>query len=231
MLNIWNFEFLTSRSQYVQMNNTISNTIITNTGAPQGCVMSPVLYTLYTNDFTVTHNNTHLLKFADDSAIIGLFTSKETSDYPDIVESFYQWCKTNYLLLNVKKTKELIIDFRRNNTQPVCPILINNKKVDIVNEAKYLGITIDSQLNWHSHVTNIFKKANQRMYFLRKLRFLNVSKSILRVFYTMTIQSVIMYGITCWGGNVLQKDKNKVNTLVKKASKLCDHDLPRFDEL
>ena len=47
----------------------------------------------------------------------------------------------------------------------------------------------------------------------------------------MAIQSVLMYGIVCWGGNILQRDKSKINILIKKASKMCNCNLPCFDEL
>ena len=86
-LKNWIFEFLTQRSQFVDINNTFSQLLTTNTGAPQGCVLSPVLYTLYTNDFTVTHNNVHLLKFAVDSATVGLLSNSE-QEYFNIVQSF-----------------------------------------------------------------------------------------------------------------------------------------------
>ena len=90
---------------------------------------------------------------------------------------------------------------------------------------------MDNRLNWEAHFNSIYKKANQRMYFLRKLNALNINKSILKIFYTMAIQSVLTYGVACWGGNMLQREKNKINVLIKKASKICNFDLPHLDEL
>ena len=63
-LSLWINSFLTERSQYVRYGNVQSNSIITNTGAPQGCVLSPVLFILYTNDCKINDRNTKLLKFA-----------------------------------------------------------------------------------------------------------------------------------------------------------------------
>ena len=70
-------EFLTNRPQYVKLNNSFSNTIFTNTGAPQGCVISPVLFTIYTNDCAINNDHVRLIKFADDSTIQGLITNTE----------------------------------------------------------------------------------------------------------------------------------------------------------
>ena len=230
-LKAWLFDFLTCRTQFVQINNTQSNVIVTNTGAPQGCVLSPVLYTLYTNDCTLANNNNvHLLKFADDSTIQGLITFDD-NDYVDCVSSFAAWCDSNFLFLNVTKTKELIFDFRRTK-DPINPLFINNQEVEIVNAIKYLGITIDDKLNWHTNTQTIYKKVNQRMYFLRKLRSLNISNNILKLFYTATIQSVISFGIVCWGGNMCEQDKIKINSLIRKARKICNaDDLPLVDEI
>ena len=103
--------------------------------------------------------------------------------------------------------------------------------MEFVDEIKYPGINIYSRLNWMTHFRSIYKKANQRMYFLRKLSVLRVDNSLLKIFYTMTIQSVLTYGVVCWGGNILQKGKHKMNSLIAKASKICNCDMPQLDEL
>ena len=64
---LWIIEFLTHRTQYVNLNGKSSETLITNTGAPQGCVLSPVLYSIYTKDYRTMDENICLIKFADDT--------------------------------------------------------------------------------------------------------------------------------------------------------------------
>ena len=68
---MWVQQFLTGRLQHVCLGTTRSDTIRTNTGAPQGCVISPVLFTLYTNDCVSTHDSCEIIKYADDTAILG----------------------------------------------------------------------------------------------------------------------------------------------------------------
>ena len=68
----WIFQFLTNRTQYVKFQNFVSGSITTNTGSPQGCVLSPVLFTIYTNICQINNDIVKLLKFADDSCIQGL---------------------------------------------------------------------------------------------------------------------------------------------------------------
>ena len=206
----WVLEFLTHRRQYVKLNDSLSELVQINTGAPQGCVLSPTLYTIYTNDYRSHKNNTILIKFADDSTIQGLSFDSEDC-YFEEVKCFVGWCEKNFLMLNVKKTKEMIIDFRLTKN-PMRQLEINDESVETVGSYKYLGFTIDNKLNWYAHVCN---KLNTRLLFLKKLKSFHVNESVLKMFYIALIQSVITFGISFWGGNITEGDKQKINRLEK----------------
>ncbi len=81
----WILDFLTGRSQVVRMGNNTSSPLILNTGAPQGCVLSPLLYSLYTHDCTATHSSNVIVKFADDTMVIGLITDNDETAYREEV--------------------------------------------------------------------------------------------------------------------------------------------------
>ncbi len=66
------YNFLSDRPQAVRMGSITSTTIIVNTGAPQGCIPSPFLYTLYTNDCLSPSLITRYFKYSDDTAILAL---------------------------------------------------------------------------------------------------------------------------------------------------------------
>ena len=225
----WIMEFLTNRPQYVKINDNKSNYIYTNTGAPQGCVISPVLFTIYTNDCSVNDNDVKLIKFADDSSIQGLITNSE-STYKDYVDTFTSWCDSHYLLLNVKKTKEMVFDFRKKK-DPILPLVLKNEEVEIVQSYKYLGVTIDDKLDWHSHASLVHRKLSQRLYFLRKLREFNIDNKILSLFYGSVVQSVLMFCLCCWGGNCREEDKTKFDRIIKKAGKMTSLTFPFTDQL
>ena len=75
--------------------------------------MSPFLFILYTNDFTSNFEKIKFLKYADDTAALGMI-GKSEAEYRNEIERFSIWCKNNFLDLNVKKTKEIIVDFKKN---------------------------------------------------------------------------------------------------------------------
>ena len=67
----WILDFLTERPQVVRMGNLTSTSLTLSTGAPQGCVLSPLLYSLYTHDCVATRASNTIVKFADDTAVVG----------------------------------------------------------------------------------------------------------------------------------------------------------------
>ncbi|KAL0148142.1 hypothetical protein M9458_056544 [Cirrhinus mrigala] len=110
----WITSFLTDRQQLVRLGKLTSRTITTSTGAPQGCVLSPLLFSLYTNDCTSKDPSVKLLKFADDTTVIGLIKDGDESAYRQEVDQLAVWCSLNNLELHALKTVEMIIDYRRN---------------------------------------------------------------------------------------------------------------------
>ncbi|KAK3518222.1 hypothetical protein QTP70_033927 [Hemibagrus guttatus] len=75
----WILDFLTGRPQSVQIGNCISSTTTLSTGAPQGCVLSPLLFTLLTHDYVAMHNSNHIINFTNHTAVVGLISKKYES--------------------------------------------------------------------------------------------------------------------------------------------------------
>ena len=102
--------FLIDRKQYVTVGKQKSDTFNCSVGCPQGCVLSPVLFSIYTDFIQSVHPNVKILKYADDMAIIGLLNFKEQNDavfYFDAIERFVDQCHTVHvnLSINASKTK------------------------------------------------------------------------------------------------------------------------------
>ena len=218
---LWIHNFLTNRIQYVKFNGVKSDILVINTGAPQGCVLSAFLFTIYTTDCTSSSGSIVIIKYADDTVIIGLLKCDDDVKYRMEVDRFCNWCDDNHLNLNVSKTKEMVIDFRNCGAKAnINPLRIKNQQVEIVKTYKYLGNIIDDKLSGSPNVDTLFKKLNKKMYFVRKLRSLKLSRNTLSTFYRCIIQSNFTFCLSNWYKLCTSADIKKLNKIVSCAKKL-----------
>jgi hypothetical protein len=77
-------------------------------------VLSPqALYSLFTHDCMAMHASNSIIKFADDTTLVGLTTNNKETAYREEVEALGVWCQKNTLSVNVNVRKEMIVDFRK----------------------------------------------------------------------------------------------------------------------
>src|SRR4029434_4762932 len=139
-------KFLTDRSQRVRVGSHLSSALSISIGSPQGCVLSPLRYTIYTHDCTPTHPSNAIIKFADDTTVVGLISGGDETAYREEVQRLSTWCTLNNLVLNTSKTKELIVDYRRKKSD-MQPIAINGERVERVSDFSFLGTHIEEDLS------------------------------------------------------------------------------------
>ena len=94
---------------------------------------------------------------------------------------------SNCLHLNIKKTKEMVTDFRKLQHDPLT-LSINGEVVERVDSYSYIGVEISNQLDWSLNTKRIQKKCCQRNYFVRKLRKCYVCRTVTNLFYKSTVQ-------------------------------------------
>jgi hypothetical protein len=136
----------------------------------------------------------------------------------------------NDLDLNVTKTKEMVFDRRKKKT-PLLPLTIRGVNVEQVDSFKFLGVTISNDLSWAVHTDLSVKKAHQRLYFLRQLRKFKVSSSIMSQFYRAAVESLLTFSITVWYSSSCQFEKEKLEKVVRAASRIVGRDLPSIESL
>ncbi|KAK0146882.1 putative RNA-directed DNA polymerase from transposon BS [Merluccius polli] len=222
-LTLWIIDFLTNRSQRVLVNHTLSDTLFTSTGSPQGCVLSPLLFILYTDNCRSTQPNCHFVKFADDTVLLSLLPS-HIQHHSSALQDFILWCEKSCLELNISKTKDMIVTFSPKQRQlaEAVTTIIQQEPVEIVEVYKYLGTAFDNLLRFSSNTEEILKKCHQRQYLLRKLKSFGINKAILTTFYYAFIKNVITFSFTSWFHSITLQNRNRLLSVVKVCSKIIE---------
>ncbi|KAK0130917.1 putative RNA-directed DNA polymerase from transposon BS [Merluccius polli] len=226
----WALNFLSQRQQRVRVGNNISKTIEVSTGSPQGCVLSPLLFRLLIHDCAAHSSTNHIIKFADDMTVLGLIRGNDESAYRKEVKELTSWCSSHNLHLNVSKTREMVIDFRR-TSHHLMPLTIEGAVVERVESIKFLGVHLADDLSFSANTTNTVKKAHQRLHSLRCLKRAGLSTAHLTTFYRGTVESVLSYGLTSWFGSCRAQERKKLSRIVKTASKIISAPLPSLGEI
>ena len=209
----------------MRVHDVSSSPITLSTGSPQGCVLSPLLFTLLTHDCSARHPSCLIVKYADDTAVVGCITNNDESNYRQEVVQLERWCRDNNLCINAKKTKEMIVDFRKGRHLPP-PLHIEGTAVEVVSSFRYLGVHIANDLSWSTNTACLIKKAHQRLYFLRRLRHAGLGSSVLSSFYRCVVESVLSSCINVWHGSCSAAEKKALQRVVKAAQRTVGRNLP-----
>ena len=92
--------------------------------------------------------------------------------------------------------------------------------MEVTDTFKYLGVTLDTKLTFGLHVQGVYKKCQQRLYLLRKLRPFHVETKPLLLLYMSSIESMLTYCIICFFPAMSVSSKNTLLCICKTASKI-----------
>ncbi|XP_030283157.1 uncharacterized protein LOC115587459 [Sparus aurata] len=163
--------------------------------------------------------------------MIGLISNNDESAYREEVQHLTVWCASNDLALNTKKTKELIVDYRKSNDGTHTPICINGTEVDRVTSFMFLGVHISEDLSWTLNTSTLTKKIHQRLFFLRRLKKIHLSPQILVNFYCCTIESILTNCVTVWYANCSVSEQKALQRVVKTAQRITGSSLSSIEAL
>lgn len=171
------------------------------TGVPQGSCLGPLFFIIYINDIVKIISNVNIILFADD---IVIYTNSNSFDgtcstLNNNLKSIHQWSCANQLVLNPSKSK--VIHFSPSPTSPAAPdVTIANSAVEVVSSIKYLGLTIQSNLKFNSHISNVINQISKGTGILYAMKAFLPSECLRKLYFAF-IYPHLVFHILAWGGS------------------------------
>lgn len=232
--------FLSNRPQIVKVGKNVSTVSISNTGTPQGSVISPILYIIYTNDLLSSTKNCTFIKFADDTCLLSnIKDEKDLKMYELEIEHLCNWSDENKLLLNPLKTKELVFDFTKKGKPfgKLYNIKLDGQSIKQEAFVKYLGVFIDKKLSWKHHVNTVIKRTVAKMYYVKNFASYVRNNKYSRSIYEGLVRplmeycmSVCHFNLSCKQIQMLERQQKysartlgfvPVNSLNDRRTEIC----------
>lgn len=114
---------------------------------------------------------------------MGLIANNDETLYRKEIQHLSQWCSLNHLVLNTSKTNKVIVVYRRCRRTVHPPITIQGYVVECVDNIKFLGTHITSDLTWLVNKSFLVMKAQHGLFILRKLKMVELPAQLLKNFY------------------------------------------------
>ncbi len=190
----WFKDYLHERQQVVKLGGILSNPMNIDIGVPQGSQLGPLLFSLYVNDLPAVVKQCLVNLFADDTALY--YSSPNVAEIQDKLQAdmnnISAWLEENSLVLNVKKTKVMLIGTQARVKSQQLKIIVDGEKLDQVDHYKYVGVTIDSHLSWDKHLDKVVAKAKFKLMLMRKNK-AYINQDLLKLMYTGLIRPNLEY--------------------------------------
>ena len=204
----WFRNYLTNRSQFVQINDIESARLAISTGVPQGSILGPLLFILYVNDICTVSEQFYPILYADDTTLIStlcVFQSQGTVNGTSAkinqeLDKIQKWLKLNKLSLNINKTKYIIFHSTHyaETNLPDLNLKIDNVAIERVRKFDFLGVTITDTLTWRDHTSKIANKISKSVGVMSRLKFM-LHEDTLKLIYNSLVLPHLYFSILAWG--------------------------------
>ena len=226
--------YLMDREFSVQINKEVSSKKCVNIGIPQGSILGPILFIIYINDLPLVSEILSSTLYADDTNF-----SLNHRNYLEMIPALngelakiQDWILANRLTINPSKTESLLFSKRNIPTSNEQPVL-NGNPIQWVDSAKFLGVFIDKNVDFKTHIEYVLSKISKNTGILYKIRD-NLPLDAKINFYNSFILPYLEYNVLHWGGTnpshlikLINCQKRAMRTLASQDDRLT-HTTPLF---
>ena len=225
--------YLRQRSFRVSLNGCLSNTFSIPAGVPQGSLLGPLLYNIYTSDIPSLGDGCVLFLFADDTAIAvkGRMPREITNKLQRCLDAFVEYANTWKIKINASKTQTIMFLHRQSpklKPPPSCVVVMNGTGVEWSSEVTYLGLLFDEKLLFRSHVERTLVKCSALVRSLYPLicRRSRLSRTNKLAVYKQIIAPAVFYAAPVWE-SCAQTHRNKIQVAQNRILRMildCPYD-------
>ena len=227
----WLKSYLSNRYQCVVLDGVTSSMLKVTSGVPQGSILGPLLFLIYINDLPEVLKHSSALLFADDTKIYRMCNVNCVDDCKKLqcdLDALLSWCTKWRLNVNIAKCK--ILSVTKSRSPVVFDYHINGILVERVSEFNDLGILIQNNLSWNSHVKKTVAKARKMLGLIRRTVGYKAPQSVKLQLYTTLVRSNLEYCTQAWNSLTL-KNRLKIERVQRAASRyILDYPDARYPE-
>ena len=223
----WFKTYFTNRSQCIVINDSLSKPCIPLEGVPQGSVIGPLSFTLYTaplEDIIEAHGLGRMI-YADDTQVYVVLKSSDHSVIPKLekcINDIKAWSSANDLKLNEDKTEVIHVSSRFRKSSDLPFVEIADVPIQPVKSARNLGVIFENDLRMDDYIKNICRSASYALYKIGRIRhFLNEksTETLIHAFITCRLDQCnsLLYGLPDTHIARLQRIQNSAARLVTRT--------------
>ena len=223
----WFRSYLIGRFQRVKMGSSISQPLELKSGVPQGSVLSPIIFTLYTADMELWLKSSKLFNFADDTTTDNKGKNKEDiqSRLEEDALNVLGFMASNGLVANQTKTEFLLLNEKPKDTHNLSEIRVGNSTIRRTPHTKLLGVKIDESQNWNEQLRCLKASLNQRQFLIRRIKHQLPKNKLMNVVHSLWT-SKLRYGLQLYTSVQLNSEETKSSTM--KSLQLTQNRLLRM---
>ena len=238
----WIKSYLSERHQYVKLDRHRSSIVKCTSGVPQGSVLGPILFTLYTAPVAdvITSSGVNY-QYADDTQLFYALTASEIDTSLTVVEdcsrTVKRWFLENDLLLNADKSEVMFVGTaaQLQKTDHIQSVNVADAALPVSRKLKSLGVVLDRHLNFSDHVITVARACNYHIWALRHIRHLlteDIAHTLACSIVTSKLDycNAVLHGVPLKNVAVLQRVQNNLAQVVLQKPKTA-HATPLLKSL